>query len=82
MWLGPAPKRPFNIRRFHGNWRWFFDYGTGDLGNDGGHTRRYFPPPCLRASVVGFCLSPDLPITRLIRVIRVIRGQVFALLER
>lgn len=37
LWLGPAPKRPFNIRRFHGNWRWFFDYGTGDLGNDGVH---------------------------------------------
>ncbi|MBI4659359.1 MAG: Gfo/Idh/MocA family oxidoreductase [Verrucomicrobia bacterium] len=36
-WLGPAPKRPFNARRFHGNWRWFFDYGTGDLGNDGVH---------------------------------------------
>jgi predicted dehydrogenase len=37
MWLGAAPKRPFNERRFHGNWRWFFDYGTGDLGNDGVH---------------------------------------------
>lgn len=37
MWLGAAPKRPFNVRRFHGNWRWFFDYGTGDLGNDGVH---------------------------------------------
>ena len=36
-WLGPAPKRPFNPMRFHGNWRWFFDYGTGDLGNDGVH---------------------------------------------
>ena len=36
-WLGPAPKRPFNPVRFHGNWRWFFDYGTGDLGNDGVH---------------------------------------------
>lgn len=36
-WLGPAPKRPFNARRFHGNWRWFFDYGIGDLGNDGVH---------------------------------------------
>ncbi|MFH1738867.1 MAG: Gfo/Idh/MocA family oxidoreductase [bacterium] len=40
-WLGPAPKRPFNIRRFHGNWRWFFDYGTGDLGNDGVHRLDY-----------------------------------------
>jgi predicted dehydrogenase len=36
-WLGPAPKRPFNRARFHGNWRWFFDYGAGDLGNDGVH---------------------------------------------
>lgn len=36
-WLGPAPKRPFNIRRFHGTSKWFFDYGTGDLGNDGVH---------------------------------------------
>lgn len=36
-WLGPAPKRPFNPVRFHGNWRWFFDYGSGDLGNDGVH---------------------------------------------
>lgn len=37
MWLGAAPLRPFNPLRFHGNWRWFFDYGTGDLGNDGVH---------------------------------------------
>jgi len=37
MWLGPAPSRPFNVRRFHGNWRWFLDYGSGDLGNDGVH---------------------------------------------
>lgn len=37
MWLGPAPKRPFNRNRFHGRWRWFYDYGCGDLGNDGVH---------------------------------------------
>ncbi len=37
FWLGSAPLRPFNIRRFHGHWRWFYDYGTGDLGNDGVH---------------------------------------------
>jgi predicted dehydrogenase len=37
MWLGSAPLRPFNPNRFHGNWRWFYDYGTGDLGNDGVH---------------------------------------------
>ena len=41
MWLGPAPKRRFNPTRFHSNWRWFFDYGTGDLGNDGVHRIDY-----------------------------------------
>jgi predicted dehydrogenase len=41
MWLGPAPKRPFNRARFHSSWRWFFDYGTGDLGNDGVHRIDY-----------------------------------------
>jgi predicted dehydrogenase len=28
-------------RRFHTTWRWFFDYGTGDLGNDGVHRLDY-----------------------------------------
>lgn len=41
FWLGPAPQREFNSRRFHGSWRWFFDYGTGDLGNDGVHRLDY-----------------------------------------
>jgi predicted dehydrogenase len=41
LWLGPAPKRPFNKYRFHGHWRWFFDYGSGDLGNDGVHRLDY-----------------------------------------
>lgn len=41
LWLGPAPLRPFNRYRFHGQWRWFFDYGTGDLGNDGVHRMDY-----------------------------------------
>jgi predicted dehydrogenase len=37
LWLGPAPSRPFNPNRFHGNWQWFRDYGNGDIGNDGIH---------------------------------------------
>jgi len=41
LWMGPAPKRPFNPLRFHGNWKWLFDYGTGDLGNDGVHRIDY-----------------------------------------
>jgi predicted dehydrogenase len=35
LWLGPAPKRPFNRNRFHHNFRWFWDYGNG-LCNDWG----------------------------------------------
>jgi predicted dehydrogenase len=37
LWLGPAPARPFNPNRFHGNWQWYRDYGNGDIGNDGVH---------------------------------------------
>jgi predicted dehydrogenase len=37
LWLGPAPQRPFNPNRFHYNWHWFWDYGTGELGNNGIH---------------------------------------------
>jgi predicted dehydrogenase len=37
LWLGPAPLRPFNANRFHYNWHWFWDYGTGELGNWGAH---------------------------------------------
>jgi predicted dehydrogenase len=36
-WLGPAPGRPFNANRFHSAWHWNWDYGTGDMGNDGVH---------------------------------------------
>lgn len=37
LWLGPAPKRPFNKNRFHYNWHWHWDYGNGDIGNQGPH---------------------------------------------
>ncbi|HEY3964875.1 MAG TPA: Gfo/Idh/MocA family oxidoreductase [Planctomycetaceae bacterium] len=37
LWLGPAAERPFNPNRFHYNWHWFWDYGTGELGNWGVH---------------------------------------------
>ncbi len=37
MWLGPAPERPFNRNRFHYNWRFFWDYGNSELGNQGVH---------------------------------------------
>ncbi len=37
MWLGPAPKRPFNRHRFHGSWRLFWDYGGGLMTDWGVH---------------------------------------------
>ena len=37
LWLGPAPERTFTANRFHYNWRWFWDYGSGELGNWGVH---------------------------------------------
>jgi predicted dehydrogenase len=37
LWLGPAPEHPFTKNRFHYNWHWFWDYGNGDLGNQGIH---------------------------------------------
>lgn len=36
-WLGPAPSREFNPNRFHYSWRWFWDYGGGELTNWGIH---------------------------------------------
>jgi predicted dehydrogenase len=32
-WLGAAPVRPFNRRRFHNTWRWYYDYGCGMVGD-------------------------------------------------
>ena len=37
LWLGPAPKHAFTQNRWHYNWHWFWDYGSGDIGNDGIH---------------------------------------------
>lgn len=37
LWLGPAPKRPFNQNRFHYNFRWFWDYAGGLMTDWGVH---------------------------------------------
>jgi predicted dehydrogenase len=37
QWLGPAPYRPYNEKRGHYNWHWFWDTGNGDTGNQGPH---------------------------------------------
>lgn len=37
LFLGPAPLRPFNQKRFAYYWHWFWDTGNGDIGNQGVH---------------------------------------------
>lgn len=37
MWVGPAPMRPFQKNCCHYTWHWWYDFGTGDAGNDGVH---------------------------------------------
>jgi predicted dehydrogenase len=37
QWLGPAPYRPYNEKRSHYNWHWYWDTGNGDTGNTGPH---------------------------------------------
>lgn len=37
QWLGPAPYRPYNEKRSHYNWHWYWDTGNGDIGNTGPH---------------------------------------------
>jgi predicted dehydrogenase len=37
LFLGPAPLRPFNEKRFAYYWHWFWDTGNGDIGNQGVH---------------------------------------------
>lgn len=37
IWLGPAPEQPFHENMVHYNWHWFWDFGSGDMGNQGVH---------------------------------------------
>ena len=37
LWCGPAPDGPLTRPRFHYDWHWQWDYGNGDLANQGVH---------------------------------------------
>jgi predicted dehydrogenase len=41
MWVGPAAFMPYQANRFHYNWHWWHNFGTGDMGNDGVHELDY-----------------------------------------
>jgi predicted dehydrogenase len=37
LWCGPGPKKPLTRKNLHYDWHWTWDYGNGDLGNQGIH---------------------------------------------
>lgn len=37
LWQGPAQVRDFSKNYVHYNWHWFWEYGNGDVGNQGIH---------------------------------------------
>ena len=51
LWKGPAPDRPFSNLRLHNKWHWQWDYGNGELGNQGVH----------QLDIMRWALDLDLP---------------------
>ncbi|MCB1129188.1 MAG: Gfo/Idh/MocA family oxidoreductase, partial [Verrucomicrobiae bacterium] len=51
LWLGPAPKRPFNPNRFHFNFRWFWNHAGGLMTDWGVHL----------IQVLLWAMGPDFP---------------------
>ena len=37
IWLGPAAQRDYHENLVHYRWHWFWDFGNGDVGNQGVH---------------------------------------------
>jgi predicted dehydrogenase len=56
LWVGPATQQPFHANLVHYNWHWFWDFGNGDIGNQGVHemdlARWAIPNATLPRSVV------------------------------
>jgi predicted dehydrogenase len=37
MWVGPGKWRPYSKNHVHYNWHWTWDFGNGEIGNQGVH---------------------------------------------
>ncbi|MBM4018132.1 MAG: Gfo/Idh/MocA family oxidoreductase [Planctomycetes bacterium] len=37
IWVGPGPMQPYHENLVHYNWHWFWDFGSGEIGNQGVH---------------------------------------------
>jgi len=40
-WVGPAEWAPYQSNRFHYDWHWWYNFGSGGMGNDGVHELDY-----------------------------------------
>jgi predicted dehydrogenase len=58
LWLGPAHQQAYHTNLVHYRWHWFWDFGNGDLGNQGVHqmdiARWMIPGATLPKSVISF----------------------------
>jgi predicted dehydrogenase len=58
LWLGPAKEQPFHANLVHYRWHWFWDFGNGDVGNQGVHqmdiARWLIPGAAWPKSVISF----------------------------
>lgn len=58
IWLGPAKDQPYHENLVHYRWHWFWDFGNGDIGNQGVHemdkARWFIPNARWPKSVVSF----------------------------
>ena len=56
LWCGPAPRSEVRRKKFHYDWHWLWDFGNGDLGNQGVHqmdiARRFLGEAGLPPSVL------------------------------
>ncbi|MBM4149442.1 MAG: Gfo/Idh/MocA family oxidoreductase [Lentisphaerae bacterium] len=43
IWTGPAPRQPYHENLVHYQWHWFWDFGNGDIGNQGSHQMHAVP---------------------------------------
>jgi predicted dehydrogenase len=58
IWLGPAPEQGYHENLVHYRWHWFWDFGNGDMGNQGVHqmdiARWLIPGATWPKSVISF----------------------------
>ncbi len=52
LWLGPAQPEPYHGNLVHYNWHWFWNFGNGELGNNGPHL----------ADIARWAMGKELPV--------------------